>query len=181
MLRVLLILLSFSSFSFSQNDADAISWNENRLLNWSDFKANPIQNTDAAALTASGISFGFSIGTTGNRITKFKTEVKCLFYPHESWYKSHSADAHILGHEQLHFDITELHARKFRQQISKIKPSANLKKQLNTLYKAISKASYDMQKTYDADTNHSINRERQAYWSSYVSSELRRLQAFKSK
>lgn len=181
MIRVFLILVFLSNISFSQNDRDPILWNENYPLSWSDFKAKPDQNTSAAALTASGISFGFSIGKTGNRITKFTTEVECFFYPYESWFKPQTGDDYILKHEQVHFDITELHARKFRQQISQLKPSQNLKAKLNSMYKAISQASRRMQTAYDDETNHSINKERQAYWEKYVEIELKKLEAYKSR
>ncbi|SHH36755.1 DUF922 domain-containing protein [Winogradskyella jejuensis] len=181
MIRLFFALLFVTSFTFAQDkDLETFSWQEDRPLVWADFKGKPNPNTDAAALTASGISFGFSIGKTGNRITDFSTTVECLFYPSESWYKVEDADDHILKHEQLHFNITELHARMFRQQISELRASSQLKTQLNSLYKAISKASYEMQNKYDDETNHSINKEQQAAWQNYITAELKKLEAFKT-
>lgn len=178
-LSFLFILISVSCFAQKANDV-TFSWNEDKPLVWSDFQANPNPNTDAAALTASGISFGFSIGKTGKKITDFTADVECLFYPNESWYKPKDSNLHILKHEQFHFNITELHARKFRKLISELKPSANLQTQLNKLYKTISKASFEMQNQYDAETNHSINKPKQAEWELFVAKELKKLEAFKT-
>ncbi|TCK68774.1 uncharacterized protein DUF922 [Winogradskyella wandonensis] len=182
MSRLFLIFLCVSMFSFAQKeDLEHFSWEEDKPLVWSDFKGKPNKNSGAAAQTASGISFGFSISKTGSRITKFKADVACLFYPTESWVKNEDATAHILRHEQFHFNITELHARKFRQEITKLKASAQIKTQLNNLYQAMRKASYDMQRRYDKETNHSIDKEQQKAWEIYVSKELKRLEAFKTK
>lgn len=176
------VLLFFSIISLGQNqELETMSWQEKRPLVWSDFEGKPNPNTDAAAQTASGISFGFSIGKTGNRISDFTTTVDCLFYPSESWYKPEHATPHILNHEQFHFNITELHARMFREKISKIQPSNRLKIQLKALYKSISKASSVMQKRYDEETNHSINKEEQKKWNTYIVAELKKLEAFKAK
>ena len=49
------------------------------------------------------------------------------------------------------------------------------------MYKAISQASRRMQTAYDDETNHSINKERQAYWEKYVEIELKKLEAYKSR
>ena len=132
-------------------------------------------------MTASGVSFGFSIGKTGKKITDFNTNVECVFYPTESWYKDEDANPHILRHEQIHFDITELFTRKFRQQISELRASPKIKNQLNSLYEAISKASSKMQNLYDEETNHSINKVQQKKWDDYIVAELRTLEAFKTK
>ncbi|RNC86826.1 MAG: DUF922 domain-containing protein [Winogradskyella sp.] len=181
-MRLFIVFLVFVSCVGAQNnDLETMSWNENRPLKFSDFRDRPNPNTDAAALTASGISFGFSINREGSRVTDFSTDVDCVFYPTKSWFKKEHTTQHILKHEQLHFDITELHARMFRQKISQLRPSSQIKSQLNQLYKAISKASSQMQQLYDEETRHSIDRPKQAAWQAYVAAELKKLNAFKTK
>ncbi|MBT8245082.1 MAG: DUF922 domain-containing protein [Winogradskyella sp.] len=175
------IFLLISTICFGQNeDLETMSWQAEKPILWKNFKGKPNRNNDAAAQTVSGISFGFSIGKTGNTITDFTTNVECLFYPTESWYKPEVATPYILKHEQLHFDITELHALLLRKKISKIKPSARLKSQLNDLYKSISRDSYKMQQRYDDETNHSINKEKQAAWNLYIAKALKKLEAYKT-
>lgn len=180
-MKYYIVFLFAFTFCFGQNkDLETSSWNESVPIVWKNFKGKIDSNSDAAAQTASGISFGFSIGKTGGRITDFNTTVECLFYPSESWYKPDVVTPHILKHEQLHFDITELHARKFRQQITRVKPSSKLRTELNGLYKTISKASSQMQHKYDRETNHSIDKDQQAAWNLYIARELKKLEAYKT-
>lgn len=178
-LNLICLLIVVSSFG-QQPKLETLSWNEQRLLTWDDFKDMPQPNTNAAALTASGISFGFSVNKTGQKITGFNTNVECVFYPEKSWYKPKLANNYILNHEQMHFNITELHARKFRKQISNTAPNQALKSQLNRLYETITKASVRMQRRYDSETNHSINKEKQQEWDIFITEELKKLDAFKT-
>lgn len=158
-----------------------MSWSESYKLSWADFEGKPNYQVNAVAITASGISFGFSVKETNSKIVSFTTEVFCHFYPEQSWYKPAVADAHVLGHEQLHFNITELYARKFRQRISKLKVSNTIKTELRQLNKTINKELADMQDKYDAETNYSRNFENQSKWESYISEELKKLSKYKSK
>ena len=61
-----------------------------------------------------------------------------------------------------------------------MKPSSDIKNRLGSLYKKISKASFDMQSKYDEETNHSINKEQQLAWETYITTELKKLEAFKT-
>jgi len=101
------------------------------------------------------------------------------FFPEQSWYKPNIADAHVLGHEQLHFDITELHVRKFRKRISLLKVSNTIKGELRELNKTINKELAAMQDNYDAETNYSRNIENQSKWKTYISDELEKLSKYK--
>lgn len=157
-----------------------MSWNESYKLSWADFKGEPNHNVSAVAITASGISFGFSVRETDSEVVGFTTEVFCHFYPEQSWYKPDIADAHVLGHEQLHFDITELHARKFRQRISMLKVSNTIKSELRQLNKTINKELSEMQNRYDAESNYSRDFENQAKWKNFVAEELEKLSKYKS-
>ena len=85
------------------------------------------QNTDAVAVTASGITFSFSVSQSNAVFVDFNAEVEAHFYPEKSWYLKDKGDDHILAHEQLHFDITELHVRQLRFNISRLKVSQNIK------------------------------------------------------
>ncbi|WP_233783321.1 DUF922 domain-containing protein [Flavivirga eckloniae] len=157
-----------------------MSWNESYKLTWSDFKGPPNKNTSAVAVTASGITFGFSVSKTDDRVVGYTSEVHAHFYPEKSWYKKDEADLHVLGHEQLHFNITELHARKFRQRIDQVKVSNSVRSQLKQLHNTINKELSQMQNTYDSETNYSRNVEAQAKWEAYIAVELKKLSKYKS-
>ncbi|GAA3589397.1 DUF922 domain-containing protein [Flavivirga amylovorans] len=157
-----------------------MSWNESYKLSWTDFKDTPDKNTSAVAITASGITFGFSVNMTDNRVVGFTSDVHAHFYPEKSWYKKEQADNHVLGHEQLHFDITELHARKFRYRIDQVKVSNSVRSQLKTIHNAINKELSQMQNRYDSETNYSRNMEAQTKWKLYIVDELKKFSKYKS-
>ncbi|WP_303318035.1 DUF922 domain-containing protein [Flavivirga abyssicola] len=163
-----------------QQDEPVISWNESYKLSWSDFKDKPDKSTSAVAITASGITFGFSVSTTDDQVVGFTSEVHTHFYPEKSWYKKEIADSHVLDHEQLHFDITELYARKFRYRIDQIKISNSVRNQLKTLHNTINKELSQMQNRYDSETNYSRNIEVQTQWKLYIADELKKLSKYKS-
>ena len=175
-----LIFSFFILFVGNNSNEETMTWDASRKLTWEDFKADPDLESDAVALTASGITFGYSVKTSGKRIIGFSTSVEAHFYPHKSWYlKGHSND-HILGHEQLHFDITELYARKFREQLKRLKVNQNLKEQMNRLHTAINEALNETQKRYDEQSSHSINTEMQKQWESFIAKALADLEHYKS-
>jgi len=175
-------LLVFITILFvgSITNEESMTWNETTKLTWTDFKAQPDSTSDAVALTASGITFGYSVKTSGERIVSFSTTVESHFYPNKSWYLKDKSNIHILGHEQLHFDITELYARKFRQQLGKLEVNQNVKEQMNKLHIAIDEAVNETQKRYDLQTNHSMNVEKQKEWEVFIEKELKGLDEFKS-
>ena len=178
MLRIFLVICCFLSV---QKDEPVLSWNESYRLSWNDFKAKPNKSIDAVAITASGITFSFSVTQTDSgQVVNYSTEVHAHFYPEQSWYKIDQADNHVLGHEQLHFDITELYARKFRQRISKLKPTNIIRKELKQIHNTINKELAQMQNNYDNETNYSRNFEAQAKWKVYVEAELKKLSKYKS-
>ncbi len=156
------------------------TWSESYKLTWDDFKANPNPNSGAVALTASGITFGYSVKTSGQRIIDFTTSVEAHFYPNKSWHLKDRCDAYILGHEQLHFDITELYVRKFRAQIGRLVVNQNVKEQMKRLHAAANEALNETQKRYDAQSNHSINEDMQKQWEAFIKEELIKLDKYKS-
>lgn len=165
-----------------QSNAQEFTWNENRQLKWEDFKGEPDENSNAAAVTASGITFSYSIEKSSvHGVTGFSTKAFAYFYPKHSWHKKDVVNSHILKHEQFHFNITELNVRYFQEQISKLKASSKIANQLNALLKQANIDLEKMQKLYDAETNYFINKVEQQKWMDFVNKELKRLEKYKSK
>ncbi|WP_298236858.1 DUF922 domain-containing protein [uncultured Algibacter sp.] len=173
-------LILFGLILLVQNEP-VLTWDEDTKLTWADFKASPKSNSGAVAITASGITFGFSIKSTDkNEVLSFTTNVNAYFYPEQSWYKPERATNHVLGHEQLHFSITELYARKFRQRIGKLKVTNTIREELKALQKTINKELAQTQERYDNETDYSRNEENQAKWEQYINAELKKYAAYKS-
>lgn len=168
-------------FFMQNNDKVVISWRDNYRLTWHDFKAKPKHSVNAVATTASGITFGFSVRESDKHVISFTTEVNAHFYPEQSWYKPERANKHVLGHEQLHFDITELYARKFRKRISLLKTTNDVTSRLRAIHKIINEELAAYQNKYDTETDFSRNIPVQQQWEAFIKTELKTLDHFKSK
>ncbi|MDU8885528.1 DUF922 domain-containing protein [Yeosuana sp. MJ-SS3] len=176
MLRIFLVML-FGLLIHGKNDS--LLWNENYKLSWKDFKAHPRLEVDAVALTVSGISFSYSLSQNDNEDYRYQTFVEAHFYPEKSWYKAEVSNNHILKHEQLHFDLTELYARKLRKRIAETTFTKQIRSELNQLNDDINEELKITQDKYDFETNHSINIEVQKEWEDYITKELKKLRAFR--
>ena len=159
---------------------DSLLWDESIKLKWTDFRGLPNDDSDAAAITASGITVELSAKTTQTKLIEHNAIIEARFYPDKSWYRKELANSFILAHEQLHFDITELYARKLRQEIDNATFSIHIKKEISKLNKAIDKELRDLQKRYDHDSNFSLKMETQRKWQEYVDRELNKLSKYKS-
>jgi hypothetical protein len=122
-----------------------------------------VERPSVAAVTASGISYQFST-EMGNGPVKINFTVSSYFYPDQSWYQPKLVDSIILGHEQLHFDISEVFARKMRQLLEEARFSKNVKNEVKEIYQAILRELNQFQNQYDRETNFSRNREQQILW-----------------
>lgn len=164
------VLVCTSGFAFAQEE-ETIPWNADRKLQWSDFKGSYFKTEWAAATTATSISYAFSSGEqNGQQFLEIK--VDCEFFPQKSWYRPELCDSLILSHEQLHFDIAELHARKFRTWLAEFKFTENVKEEVRGIYKQILKDLSIFQNRYDRETNFSQDLQRQLQWNQDIAEEL---------
>lgn len=170
-LRYILVFLVAMGTGYAQDDDEAIPWSPNRKLTWADFKGEAPVTDRAAATTASGITYQFA--TTGTR-DKMDIDytVTTFFYPYKSWYQSHLCDSMILSHEQLHFDISELYARKMRVRMATATFTGNVKAEVKAIYREILEELEAFQDLYDQETNFSRNREQQLLWNAKIEAAL---------
>ena len=112
--------ISLMSFSFVKDDF--ILWQENKKLKIQDFKA---ENNDTikvnrkqflGAISAIRIEYS-SFQRNKNSVPDFS--IKTYFDPNESWMLL--KNDYVLQHEQIHFDLTELYARKMRKSIESLR------------------------------------------------------------
>ena len=171
--KYILVLGVLALFSFqSLQGYDTIEWSADRPLSWNDFKGKVPPNDRAAATTASGISYRFSTSGTENAI-EVDFKIDTYFYPTKSWYQPELCDEVILSHEQLHFDISELYARKFRQRIDAATfTHSNVKAKVRSIYRKINQELSAFQNRYDRETNFSRDREQQILWNNRIAKAL---------
>lgn len=152
---------------------EAIPWSSKHRLSWTDFKGNIDTTSTAAAVTASGISYSFSSWIkSGHMNTDFT--ITAYFYPYQSWYHPELCDTVVLMHEQLHFDISELFARKMRDKINQTTFTENIKEEVKSIYNEVLKDLEAFQNLYDIETNFSRNTEKQIEWNQKVDSILKK-------
>ena len=163
-----LIILLLSNNVKGQEE---VPWSANFRLRWKDFKGDVPKGAWAAATTASGIGYSFSTHFK-NRKMIVDYEVNSYFYPTRSWYQPDLCNEVTLGHEQIHFDITELFSRKMNEEISNTKFTNNIKEEVRAIYKRTLMALDSFQKEYDKQTNFSRNIEKQKLWQIQISALL---------
>lgn len=183
MKRIFAILLGLSFFTTGVNAQEKeykLAWNEKKPLSWKDFQGEPNHRISYDASTNSGMSYSWSLSTSAKGKNEFVYEVKSNFYPNLSWVKEKEKNDHLLAHEQLHFDISELHARKLRKAMLEYCLGKDIKMDLRDIYHRIESDRQRMQEQYDAESRHSLDRENEAKWQEFVKLELRKLQAYAS-
>ena len=157
--------------------AAPIVWSAARPLTVADFHSRPNPSERLAALTSTNIKAGAAC-----RDFVFSGTVEATFEPSASWVRSPATmPAALLRHEQMHFDLTEVHARRLRQKLVAFQARANCEK-LQPAFDNLTKPLYTEwdrdQNRYDQETNHGLNVVRQAEWEKQTQIRLEQLKAF---
>ena len=156
-----------------QNEDDDIAWNAARRLAWNDFLGHPDGNSSNAALTSSKIVFSYNYDSR----VGFRWHIECLFDKNRSWVKI--KNEYILAHEQGHFDITEIFARKLNRQLAAYHFNKDkAQKEVPAIYQEVMKGQNDMQNRYDDETDNSRKKDSQAAWLEKIKNELEGLKAY---
>ncbi|MEM7085498.1 MAG: DUF922 domain-containing protein [Bacteroidota bacterium] len=163
------LLLLFLSPGISEEEK--IIWSEDRKLRWEDFKGTPSGPLDFVASTNSGVSFSFSYKER-NGVGTVDYKIFSNFYPKLSWYRPSKVSDYILEHEQMHFDISELCARKLRKGLANIPHDRNFKENSEVVYQKCEAERRELQTRYDKESDHSNNREQEYKWRAYIAEQL---------
>lgn len=167
LLKYFLILLLFPSVLFSQSsNEEVLEWDPSRKLSWADYKARPNPDSDAAASTTTYLGINYNITSRS-----FSYKIYSRFSKTRSWGLHKTA--HILSHEQGHFDIAEIFARKLHKKMSEYEfNKKTYNKDLEKIYRDVTKEKEDTQNQYDKETNHSIIKTEQLLWLKKIAAML---------
>lgn len=167
---VIILFVSCSPKIINNNLAEhekSIYWNENRPLRISDFNGSTEKRPFQAA-TNSGLKVMNPVNAWSG---KTKVVVKSYFNPELSYFKNSDRDSSVLAHEQLHFDITELYARKLKKVIIQECPNTyEYFKKRDSLYNRISLELSEKQDEYDSEVY--TNRSLQLKWNDWIKNQL---------
>lgn len=144
-------------------------------MTWDDFKGKAPAGRTPAAITASGISYTYSANLLHHEVL-LDHRVTAYFYPDESWYRPELCNDNTLAHEQLHFDISELFARKMGARLDRTSFSDDVKAEVRRIYGDILLELKGVQDLYDQETDYSRNRAKQAQWNLRIAQALQRVE-----
>lgn len=172
-----LCLLFLIATSFQNND-NVIVWSKTRKLTWNDFQGkisndktyeviNVYKESEEDA-ARSRVAIALYYQCEGS---KANHTVRAEFEKNNSWYYAKHKTEAALSHEQLHFDITELYARKLRAKLASMKNPCD-KSSVGTVYQANENAFVEFVKQYDIETSHGVNKQKQSEWAAKVQNLL---------
>lgn len=149
-----------------------VQWSPERRLAWDDFQGTPDEHSPHHALTAAnlGVSTNCSQG-------KFTYQVNSIFLPTASWTKNTKSEK-LLAHEQLHFDLTEVHARELRKRLGQLNCD-NVKSKLNATVSETFDRWKAEQKSFDDACKHGLNATEERIWAAHIQERLQELQAYR--
>lgn len=177
--NLLIIVLIYLTLSLSghaqdkQKDSALIEWKRLKKITWNNFskKRNTTSVFKAECTTFFVITFHLKQDSV-------LCNVRTFFDSNKSWrlIGYNLNDIYDLNHEQIHFDITEIFAREIRKRIL----SKNLnEKEIEIVFNENVRACNVFQNEYDNETNHSINKIKQAVWDKRIKDLLLSLDMFK--
>jgi thiol:disulfide interchange protein DsbD len=153
---------------------DGLAWSGSRRLTWDDFKGTvPEGVTEEAAHLEYGLFYGARC--TGQ---KFDFRVIAAMIPGDSWVRrsvvaSPADNARILQHEQTHFNLTELRARKMRAYMAGLyEPCLRPDQELETAAEGFVRAEAAEQARYDEETRNGRDADKQRRWDTDVATRL---------
>ena len=167
----LIFILSWVSISLE----NLIVWSKEKKISWNDFQATAPKLDSHIALSRVEIQYESSVDKEG----KMTMEIRAVFIKDQSWVKQDRKSDNILKHEQYHFNLTEVWARKLRRDVTgkKWNPKT-FEKEFNSMFKKHMAQTLKEQLRYDNETNHSQLRDKQTNWEQQIDKELVNLKMY---
>jgi hypothetical protein len=163
---VVIAFILFFSKIYGQDNT--MLWSENQSLEWRDFVGIVKDTSRFDAESFAEVRYHYK----RNEQNRLNFEVYAHFNKNASWYRPGTQTEALLKHEQLHFDIAELYARKLKQAFETYPYSENFQAEVLAVFNEIKNDYHEMQHLYDEETNHSLNRDKQTQWSNTIHEAL---------
>lgn len=174
----ILVSLYYPTFLKAQVPKHYKVWSDTVILEWEDFKGKAkLSNSDGfSAVSVVGIYKNLEL--SGNLV---EINTVSYFDKNRSWENKNNRRTNGIIHEQTHFDIGELYARKFRREILSIKNRKDYRKishKIEKMYKSTFQNYSEFQDQYDEETEHSLNEQKQEEWNNRIANELVELREY---
>ena len=158
----------------------AIVWTPRRLLTWADFKGQPPED-DSVVAARTNYTIIDGVRCAGG---KFEYRVVAAFRTNDSWVRhailrTPADSARALRHEQTHFDLSEVHARRLRRYFAELMAPCNMSSDdLSSAANRMEREEKAAQSLYDGETDNGRNAAQQARWAKEVDARLVSLAKF---
>jgi hypothetical protein len=155
-------------------DRHGVIWSATRKLTWDDF-TGAVVNADLGEAAHLEYGLFYGVRCTG-RALQFR--VINAMIPGDSWVlpsviSSPADNARTLQHEQTHFDLAEIHARKMEKYFAGLyEPCMRSNEDLAALADGLIKTQSAEQKRYDDETRNGRRADAQKHWDADVASRL---------
>lgn len=166
------VKFTFSDYS-EKNEGDTIYYSSKRKLRWDDFQSRNISSNKYQALVMPGIGYNQDAKIV-NGVVQVHISVKAYLPKSAAWSRPTGRDAYTLNHEQRHFDIVKIISEQFKEKVrnADFQPDT-YDAFLNMQYLDSFRDMHTMQKAYDKETSHGLNRFAQASWDDKIDKLLR--------
>lgn len=166
------VRFTFSDYT-EKNEGDTIYYSPKRKLRWDDFQSRNISSSKYQALVMPGIGYNQEAKIV-NGVVHVHISVKTYLPKSAAWSRATGRDAYTLNHEQRHFDIVKIISEQFKEKVrhAELKPDT-YDAFLNMQYLDSFRDMHSMQKAYDKETSHGLNRIAQASWDEKIDTLLR--------
>jgi hypothetical protein len=167
------IAIFFLCFACQQSHSqDTLRWSSLHKLRWEDFKGQTDTLSGHSAVSDIQLKYSFS-----NKNSKLTSKIFCFFNKNNSWVKD-SSDQGLI-HEQGHFDIGEIFARKFRKQVTSYQfNSPTINHEFKNMANQIKKEETVMDSMYEKQTDYHRDSTNQIKWNRQIANELTLLQEY---
>lgn len=161
-LKIIVIALLSLLYSVAYAVENCVDWHSHPELTWDDFQGEVAEDSQYAAMSYWYIYYRWE----GNKV-----RAESCFQTSKAWIRDGKQSDYLLKHEQLHFDIAQLHIRLFQKKLESVTTTAQVKK----LFDESLRAAKQMQVQYDEETQHSRNKPEQKRWNQWVADQLEQL------
>ncbi len=178
MKRSLILFLFALCFSFQIQAQKKNKWLNDSIVWRPDYKLVQEDFKGKIKSGAAGMAVTYILFTPAEVDGQIVYRIEAIFSKTKSALRNESK--FMINHEQKHFDITEIHARKFRKKLAetnflKVK---NTSEKITDIYMDVCKEWNKEQEKYDKETEHSVNLAKQDLWDEKIVKELEELSAY---
>ncbi len=158
----------------TSSHADTVYYHPNKPLQWADFKGSPQSRLSSkyAAAVFSSFSYEGKSYPEGDSLV-VEIILKAFMVKNNSWVRLEAMDHGSLKHEQAHFDLTRIAAENFKKRVLKADLTVeDHDSEIQYQYIEAFREMNKLQKQYDWETKHGINKVEQASWENKINKQI---------